>query len=321
MKNTSDYLKRAIDLLQCPNCGGNFGVSREEEIRCSACASRARIEQGNIFCFEKSELSENVMEKTLYGPESRELRQELAAGSGARLDFLKYLPERTEDLTALDYGCGSSRQVFDLANHSRNGIIFGVDYDIVPLQIIAQTAGKLGYRNIFLLQYRSKKLPFRDNIFEVVTSHQVLEHVSHPEESVREIHRVLKERGVFDVDFPNGNSIGEISRRLFHKMTGTKNPHISAISLKRARGMFRRAGLRMERFQSVQTLTGPLMYFLEGFIFRFLMKKNKLWKVRKTYQNNFFFRGLEWMELRLAKRCPRTGHAFEFTLSKNIRET
>jgi len=316
MESEKDYLRRAVDCLQCPKCGGRFNILGESEVRCAACGFAVAIERGNIFCFEQSELPENVMEKTLYGPEGEELLQELAGEGSARLNFLKYLSHQSVNLCVLDYGCGSSRQVFDLAHRFKNGIVFGLDYDLVPLQIISDAANKLGFQNIFLIQFRSAKLPFRDNIFGIVTSHQVLEHVSHPDESVNEICRIMKQGGIFEVDFPNGNSAGEFFRRFFHKLNRTKNPHISRISLKRAKKMFDEAVFKMEKFQSVQTITGPLSYFIEGLFLRYIMKKYKIWSFRKKYQNNFVFRGLQRLELFWGRHFPRMGHAFEFILIK-----
>src|ERR1700733_4488791 len=46
-------------------------------------------------------------------------------------------------------------------------------------------------------------LPFEDNIFDAVLSDWVLEHVSAPDQFLREVHRVLKKGGVFLFRTPN----------------------------------------------------------------------------------------------------------------------
>jgi len=305
----------ALEYLACPKCGGDF-FPGDGGIVCRGCGFSVKVKEGVIFCFEESDLPEKIMEKTMYGPETRELEKELSDKKSARLSFLKYVKNQDGGSNCLDFGCGSSRQVFDLADQFSEGIVFGSDFDPEPLEIAAGLAKKLGYGNIFLVQYRSAKLPFRNDVFDVVTSHQVLEHVPDPEESVREIHRLMKKSGVFEVDFPNGKSAGETGRSFFHKITKTKNPHISRIGLKRSKEMFSDAGFRIEKFQSVQMFTGPLSYFVEGLFLRYIMKRYKIWEVRKKYQSSFFFRILTGLERSLGKYFPRAGHAFEFILTK-----
>jgi ubiquinone/menaquinone biosynthesis C-methylase UbiE len=311
----AESLKRAIGLLRCPKCRSDF-QDREEKIVCQHCGHSIKIYKGNILCFEESILPKRSIEKTMYGPELQELEKELSGRSAARLSFEKYLTDRDKQIICLDYGCGSSRQIFDLANEFPQGIVFGLDYDFEPLDILAKISRRVGCKNIVLLQYKSPELPFKENIFSIVTSHQVLEHLPAPEKSISEIHRTMKKGGVLDIDFPNGNSLSELMRNIFHKLTNTKNPHISRVGLKRAKSIFKEAGFRLESFQSTQVITGPISYFIEGLFFRYIMKKHKIWSMRKIYQGNFLFRFLEKVEKKIEKNFPRMGHAFIFLLTK-----
>lgn len=252
----------------------------------------------------------------MYGPELEELRKELADKKAARLSFSKYMDKQKKDFDCLDFGCGSSRQIFDLADRFPEGMVFGVDFDLEPLKIAAKIARQLDYKNLFLIQYGSGELPFKNDIFGIVTSHQVLEHIPNPEKSVFEIHRVMQKWGIFEVDFPNGGSIGEIGRSIFHRIIGTKNPHISRIGLNRAKKLFADSGFRIEKFKSVLAVTGPVSYLIEGFFFRYLMNRYKIWEARRKYQSNFIFRFLRKIDYKLGKYFPRLGHAFEFILRK-----
>jgi ubiquinone/menaquinone biosynthesis C-methylase UbiE len=307
--------EKAISFLSCPKCGGDFRYEKEK-IACRGCNFSACIRKNIIFCFEESDIPKETIERTMYGPEINELEKELSEKKSARLSFVRNLINHESDSVCLDFGCGSSRQIFDLADHFRDGIVFGSDYDFEPLAIVSDLVDRLDYKNIFLLQYQSTDLPFRDNVFNVITSHQVLEHIPNPVKSVHEIHRVLRKDGICEVDFPNGNSASEKIRNFFHRLNGTKNPHISRIGLENSRKMFNEAGFRIKRFQSVQILTGPLSYFIEGFILRYIQKKRKIWEVRKKYQSSFAFRLLQKFERNLEKKLPRMGHAFEFILTK-----
>lgn len=315
MNGNSENIKKAISFLRCPRCSHGFRMENEKAV-CENCLFSAVVRQGIIFCFEETVITGTASERTMYGPELQELEKDLADNKSEKVSFLKYLKIQDRNAVCLDFGCGSSRQVFDLADQFQDGIIFGTDFDIMPLDIVANLAKKLEYKNIFLIQYRSADLPFRNNIFNVVTAHQVLEHIPHPERSVSEIHRTMKREGVFEVDFPNGQSIGEIGRRIFHWIAKTKNPHISRIGLTRAKNFFQRAGFQTENFRSVLALTGPLSYFFEGFVLRFILKRQKIWEIRKSYQNSRFFRILARGERNIGKLFPRAGHAFEFILTK-----
>ncbi len=65
-------------------------------------------------------------------------------------------------------------------------------------------------------------LPFEDNTFDTVLSDWVLEHVSEPDQFLREVHRVLKKGGVFLFRTPNSwhyvAIIAKITPNWFHHM-------------------------------------------------------------------------------------------------------
>ncbi len=54
-----------------------------------------------------------------------------------------------------------------------------------------------------LLNYDGESLPFKDNLFDVVYSFHVLEHVKDPDFFLRELHRVLKKDGIVYIGVPN----------------------------------------------------------------------------------------------------------------------
>lgn len=81
----------------------------------------------------------------------------------------------------LDVGCGSMpyRELFQVAGY------IGLDID-------SETARQRGMADVF---YDGTRFPFGDGEFQAVLCNQVLEHVFHPDEFVREIHRVLAPGG------------------------------------------------------------------------------------------------------------------------------
>ncbi|MCM2265291.1 MAG: methyltransferase domain-containing protein, partial [Desulfuromonadales bacterium] len=263
---TDKFFAKALSCLACPACRGPLHY-QTDRVTCPACSAGYPIVDSRIIVFSQVKISTDILEKTLYGPEFDDLISQIPPA-----------PKRAmAETVALDYGCGSSPEVFKLVNDDAMGLVFGLDYDLEPLQILARAASERGYPNIFLVQYDRDDLPFAEEVFDLVTSHQALEHVPEPGRVVCEISRRMKPGAIFRVDFPNGRSIGELLRELFHRLNRTRNPHISRISLQRAKGYFRDAGLAMEHFESTYALRGPLIYFIEGFVLRFLFRKQKIY--------------------------------------------
>jgi SAM-dependent methyltransferase len=96
--------------------------------------------------------------------------------SDLRLAMEKY--RSAEPLHILDYGCGCSpyRSLFPLAQYER------ADFS--------------GFDDLDYVIDGSGSIPARDQIFDVVLSTQVLEHVGDPEHYLQECRRVLKPGGV-----------------------------------------------------------------------------------------------------------------------------
>ncbi len=309
-------LQEAVNLLKCDICEGNFGIYGEDLIRCSGCGKEVAIINKNIFQFEKNDISKDIMENTMYGPEKDELKKELFEEKPNWLLIGEKIRISNNPIV-LDYGCGSSRQVFDFANYFKSKIIFGLDFDLDPLIISSQMAEESGYNNIFFVQYSSENIPFKDNVFDIVSAHQVLEHLSDPERAVREISKKMKKRALFEADFPNGHSLGEIMRCVFHKIIKKNNPHVSRINLKRANKMFTSAHLEVIKCTTDQIFSGPVIYFYEGLFMRFLKKKNKLWNTRKKFKDGIILKNLIGFEDIFSIYFPALSHNLRYLLVKN----
>jgi SAM-dependent methyltransferase len=93
----------------------------------------------------------------------------------------------TESCRILDFGCGEGHTVAGYRALGYNA--FGCD--VIPV---------LGEH---LCTMRGGLIPFPDNMFDVVVSEQVFEHVMDYDKAVSEIHRVLKPGGVAIHDFPS----------------------------------------------------------------------------------------------------------------------
>ena len=302
---TTESLERPATCLSCTACNGTLRC-QDDRLACTACSATFPVIDGRIIVFSQARISSEVLEKTMYGPEYEELISQIPrfAGTG------------NPGTVALDYGCGSSPEVFKLASEDAMGLVFGLDYDLEPLKILARAATEQGYDNVFLIQYDRENLPFADGVLDLVTSHQALEHVPDPSGVILAISRAMKPGATFRVDFPNGSSVGELLRELFHRLNRTHNPHVSRISLRRASDMFRAAGLSVERYESIYALRGPLVYFIEGFVLRFLFRRHKIYTVRSCYRNSAWFRGIGTIDAIICRLFPQLGQAYIFTLRK-----
>ncbi len=92
----------------------------------------------------------------------------------------------------LDLGCGTGR----LLNFAKNGVDFSKN-------MLEQAKEK--YPNHNLIQSDISALPFEDGNFNVVYSMHVFMHLDMKtiEKTLAEVHRILKDGGIFIFDFPN----------------------------------------------------------------------------------------------------------------------
>ncbi len=93
----------------------------------------------------------------------------------------------------LDVGCGwEAKFLYEIAPYiitedENTGSVCGIDFK----------APYINKNNFTTISARiDKKLPFQDKKFDIVTLLAVLEHMDHPLEIVKEIHRILKPGGI-----------------------------------------------------------------------------------------------------------------------------
>ena len=102
-----------------------------------------------------------------------------------RIKMVKPTIEKYNNCKLLDIGCGwEARFLKSIEDY----IEYGVGIDFKPPELKTE---KLETIKITL----ENKLPFEDESFDIVTMLVVLEHLSYPEDILREINRVLKKDG------------------------------------------------------------------------------------------------------------------------------
>jgi len=100
----------------------------------------------------------------------------------------RYFREFGNARTILDVGCGTGD--FGRYRPSADVEIFGVDLDSGAVARAAR------FETVACLDLDTEPLPYEDETFDAVLAKDVLEHVQRPELLAREIHRVMRPRGV-----------------------------------------------------------------------------------------------------------------------------
>jgi SAM-dependent methyltransferase len=115
-------------------------------------------------------------------------------GQQRRLEMIdKAAGERIRGLV-LENGCGVGMYVEHMASYG--GCIIGLEYDF-------ERAAEAGTRSRGIFNAASESLPLSSGTFDLILSHEVLEHVEDDTQAVREMVRALKSGGRIVLFVPN----------------------------------------------------------------------------------------------------------------------
>jgi SAM-dependent methyltransferase len=113
------------------------------------------------------------------------------AGQERRLRMILKMAAGRERGWVLDNGCGVGAYLEHLSEIAERAI--GLEYDIAR-------AAEAGNRSLEVLSARGERLPFRDGSFDLILSHEVIEHVDNDRAAVAEMIRALRP--------PSGENLG-----------------------------------------------------------------------------------------------------------------
>jgi len=143
-------------------------------------------------------------------------------------DFLlEYLQGKDKSIRILDVGCGTGNKVLLLINKGFRNTV-GVEYNPeMYRKMIAK------HHQLKITKGNAENLKFiKDESFDLVYCHQVLEHLPYPEKAISEAHRVLKKNGAYAISIPNGDHLNDIFLRIIQKIVYKKYDHLQRFSLK-----------------------------------------------------------------------------------------
>ncbi len=121
------------------------------------------------------------------------------AGQERRLEMILQAGGERSRGALLENGCGVGMYAWKLASHAR--VVIGLEYD----QDRARQAHQLtqDQPNCSILCAAGESLPFPEESFDLILSHEVLEHVQDDREAAREMARSLKSGGRIALFVPN----------------------------------------------------------------------------------------------------------------------
>jgi ubiquinone/menaquinone biosynthesis C-methylase UbiE len=170
----------------------------------------------------------------------------------------------------LEVGCGSGADLLQFAKHG--ALATGVDITDAHLELARQRVGSRAQ-----VQYgNAAALPFADCVFDYVYSHGVIHHMDCPQDAAREILRVLKPGGRFNVHVYASFSaftfkcVVRHGRNWKNHVENSTTPvHIDLYTARRVQNLFPGIPLQIAKYQCYR------MKFLEKWLGFFLVAKGQ----------------------------------------------
>lgn len=133
-----------------------------------------------------------------------------------------------------------------------------------PIGVDVQVREKpRNYKKTYKVNLNKEKLPFKDNSFDTVIAGEVIEHVENPSFLLREINRVLEDKGKLIISTPHACYYWEIIRNLFFSSIKSIDvgEHLSNWNILDFERLLRKNGFEVKKkYGDVFTLPPPLRW-------------------------------------------------------------
>lgn len=173
---------------------------------------------------------------------------------------------RPRPIRILDAGCGDGINLTGLAQGAiaRSGTLSltGVDYNHLRLGRARLAAGIGGVAQASLVA-----LPFEDGAFDVVLCNHVIEHVPDVGVVLRELRRVLNDRGLLIVGTPNeGCLMGRVRNGVLQRSIARTTDHLQFFTATTLTEALQSAGFRVDQ------LLGETFFFPHSYVNRAIVE-------------------------------------------------
>jgi ubiquinone/menaquinone biosynthesis C-methylase UbiE len=121
----------------------------------------------------------------------------------------------------LDAGCGNCRDAGLVLKHED---IYYVGIDI-SFSMLKEAKKRYSSKQMSIVRGDCLVLPFKNKTFDIVVCSEVLEHIPQWKDALKELKRVLKDKGILIISTPNTFSIYYPQKVFFEKMKGSKHPY------------------------------------------------------------------------------------------------
>jgi ubiquinone/menaquinone biosynthesis C-methylase UbiE len=133
----------------------------------------------------------------IHGHDSSVVQQHQRRTAEEAAAFL--LPQLEPDMRLLDVGCGPGSITAGLGRHLPQGSVVGIEVVSDVLRSAQALIQEQAVENIELAEASVYGLPFVDDGFDAAYAHQVLQHLAHPVDALREMRRVVRPGGLVGV--------------------------------------------------------------------------------------------------------------------------
>lgn len=199
--------------------------------------------------------------------------------------FKEELAKKKGVIEIADIGCANGWFIFylnQLFNLNDRAHFYGIDISSLDINIAKVLKKAFDMDNIIFDVGDAENLSLPDNFFDIVLCSEVIEHLTHPENSIKEIRRVLKPGGVAIITTPNKDnlvlkfgflfrdkridSFADITNKLKHEPR-----HISVKGVSEWIKIVRAQGFEIERLRRGSPIAGGTKYNTHPILFSIVL--------------------------------------------------
>ena len=217
-----------------------------------------------------------------------------------------FLPHLKPGDCVLDAGCGPGTITLGLARRVAPGQVIGIDVEGSQFEQARTVADREGL-NVDLRKANVYDLPFKDQQFDAVFSHAVLEHLSDPAAAIAEFRRVLKVGGTIGlragdlggllIDADTEGPAQAFASYMAQQEQSAKDPNVGR---KLAR-LMRRAGFSVETMTASYEVISDLLMKIGPLLAEQFTSPGSFCNLQQRTEPPSLFVALAW--------CEATGHA------------